>query len=129
LVKGITDAASKLKLKLSSKGITEAQMKNLKKNFGVNIEFGMSTLEDLATPMAAGGIVRARSGGTLALLGEAGRNEAVIPLPRNGGMPGGNSYHIEVNVGVGDKQEIGRELVSILQSHEKRTGRLPFRTL
>jgi tape measure domain-containing protein len=129
LVKGITDAASKLKLKLSSKGITEAQMKKLKKNFGVDIEFSMSTLEDLATPMAAGGIVRARSGGTLALLGEAGRNEAVIPLPRNGGMPGGNSYHIEVNVGVGDKQEIGRELVSILQSHEKRTGRLPFRTL
>lgn len=129
LVKGIKEAASKLKLKLSSKGITEAQMKNLKKNFAVNIEFGMSTLEDLATPMAKGGIVRARSGGTLALLGEAGRNEAVIPLPRNGGMSGGNSYHIEVNVGVGDKQEIGRELVSILQAYESRAGRIPIRTM
>jgi tape measure domain-containing protein len=129
LVKGITDAASKLKLKLSSKGVTEAQMKKLKKNFGVDIEFSMGALEDLATPMAKGGIVKATTGGTLALIGEAGRNEAVIPLPRNGGMPGGNSYHIEVNVGVGDKQEIARELVSILQAHEKRTGRLPLRTL
>lgn len=32
--------------------------------------------------LAAGGVVQARSGGTLALLGEAGENEAVIPLSK-----------------------------------------------
>ncbi len=32
-------------------------------------------------PLADGGIVRARTGGTLATIGEAGRDEAVIPLP------------------------------------------------
>jgi hypothetical protein len=130
LVKGITDAASKLKLKLSTKGITKEQAKKLRKNFNVDVDFSLGALEGLATPMAKGGIVRARRGGTLALLGEAGRNEAVIPLPRNGGMSGGgNSYHIEVNVGVGDKQEIGRELVSILQAYESRAGRIPIRTM
>lgn len=34
--------------------------------------------------LAAGGIVRARTGGTIARLGEAGRDEAVVPLPANG---------------------------------------------
>lgn len=34
-------------------------------------------------PLADGGIVRARMGGTLATIGEAGRDEAVIPLPSN----------------------------------------------
>lgn len=32
--------------------------------------------------LAAGGVVQARNGGTLALLGEAGENEAVIPLSK-----------------------------------------------
>jgi hypothetical protein len=38
--------------------------------------------------LASGGIVRARSGGTLALLGEGGHDEAVVPLDgRHGGGP------------------------------------------
>jgi hypothetical protein len=37
-----------------------------------------------AIPLAEGGIVPARSGGTLALLGEGGRDEAVVPLGRGG---------------------------------------------
>jgi len=129
LVKGITDAAKKLNLKLTSKGLSEAQMKKLKKDFSVSVGFSLTSLEELATPMASGGIVRATTGGTLALIGEAGRDEAVIPLPRNGSALGGNTYHITVQTGVGDKQEIGRELVAVLQAHEKRTGRLPIRTL
>jgi tape measure domain-containing protein len=128
LVRGITEAASKLRLKLSSKGVTEAQMKQLKKNFSVDIEFGMNTLKQIATPMATGGIVRARSGGTLALLGEAGRDEAVIPLNKSG-MSGGNTYHITVQAGIGDEQAIGRQVVKVLQAHEKRNGRIPIRTL
>ncbi|NWF26949.1 hypothetical protein HW130_11820 [Streptomyces sp. PKU-EA00015] len=38
--------------------------------------------------LAQGGVVRARSGGTLALVGEAGESEAVIPLSRLDGMLG-----------------------------------------
>jgi tape measure domain-containing protein len=129
LVKGITDAAKKLNLKLESKGLSKAQLEKLKKDFSVSVGFSMTALEGIATPMAKGGIVRATSGGTLALIGEAGRDEAVIPLPSNGLLGGGNSYHIEVNVGVGDKHEIGREIVNILQAYEKRSGRVPIRTM
>ncbi len=35
--------------------------------------------------LAHGGIVKARAGGTLALLGEAGRDEEIRPLPKGGG--------------------------------------------
>jgi len=40
--------------------------------------------------LAEGGVVQARSGGTLALLGEAGENEAVIPLSKLERMLGGS---------------------------------------
>jgi tape measure domain-containing protein len=129
LVKGITDAAKKLNLKLESKGLSKAQLEKLRKDFSVSVGFSMTALETIATPMAKGGIVRATSGGTLALIGEAGRDEAVIPLPSNGMLGGNTTYHIEVNVGVGDKHEIGREIVNALQAYEKRSGRLPIRTM
>lgn len=51
------------------------------------------------SPLAQGGIVRARAGGTLALIGEAGRDEAVIPLPRRGGLGGGGGPPVQVYVG------------------------------
>jgi hypothetical protein len=129
LVKGITDAAKKLNLKLESKGLSKAQLEKLRKDFSVSVGFSMTALETIATPMAKGGIVRATSGGTLALIGEAGRDEAVIPLPSNGMLGGNTTYHIEVNVGIGDKHEIGREIVNALQAYEKRSGRLPIRTM
>jgi tape measure domain-containing protein len=128
LVKGITDAAKKMDLRLTSKGMTKAQIEKLQKNFSVNIGFSMTSLSELATPMAKGGIVRARSGGTLALLGEAGRDEAVIPLGK-GGNATGNTYHITVQAGIGDEQEIARQLIKVLQSHEKRVGRLPLKVM
>ena len=131
LVKGITDAAAKLSLKLTSKGMSKKQLAKLESGFGVSIGFDMTSLANLAgvPEMANGGIVRARSGGTLALLGEAGRDEAVIPLGKSGLNSGGNTYNINVHTGVGDKHEIGRELIQILQAHEKRSGRLPIRTM
>jgi hypothetical protein len=54
-------------------------------------------------PMAEGGIVMPRAGGTLAQIGEAGRPEAVIPLDRMGGL--GN---ITVNVygSVGSQEDV-----------------------
>lgn len=37
-------------------------------------------------PLAAGGVVRARPGGTMATVGEGGRDEAVVPLGSGGGL-------------------------------------------
>ncbi len=45
--------------------------------------------------LAAGGIVRARPGGTLAVLGESGEDEAVIPLSR---APGALKQDVTVNI-------------------------------
>lgn len=126
LVKGIEDATKKLNLRLSSKGLSKTQIEQLQKNFGVDIGFTMTSLANLATPMANGGIVRARNGGTLALLGEAGRDEAVIPLSRGGSnATAGNTYEINIQAGVGDPQEIGRQVVQYLQAYEKRSGPIP----
>ncbi|MGK5639713.1 hypothetical protein ACSNOK_15580 [Streptomyces sp. URMC 126] len=60
------------------------------KSFGINLP----EIPQIPT-LAEGGVVRARSGGTLALLAEAGESEAVIPLSRLermiGGAPGGSA--------------------------------------
>jgi hypothetical protein len=54
---------------------------------GTNIDVGGFTFGTPDIPkLAAGGIVRARPGGTLVLAGEGGRDEAVVPLSR-GGLP------------------------------------------
>lgn len=48
--------------------------------------------------MAEGGIVSARPGGIIANIGEGGRDEAVLPLPRNwrnGGLGGGRMVYID----------------------------------
>lgn len=59
--------------------------------------------------LADGGIVRARRGGTLAVVGEGGQDEAVIPLNRLGGMAGGRSgggvLRIEV---VGERETVAQ---------------------
>jgi hypothetical protein len=79
--------------------------------------------------LAKGGIVMPRQGGTLALLGEKGRREAVVPLP-NGGMlgGGGNTYQITIQGAYGmDMQKAGKELVAVLQDYERRNGRIPVK--
>jgi hypothetical protein len=53
--------------------------------------------------MSDGGIIKASPGGTLALIGEGGRDEAVIPLDRMGGMGGNN---VTINVNGGDPQAV-----------------------
>lgn len=72
----------------------------------------------LSTPniplLAQGGIVPATPGGTLALIAEAGRDEAVIPLPRDGdlGSRGVTVEHLEVTA-VGERfslQQVQDEL-------------------
>jgi hypothetical protein len=53
--------------------------------------------------LADGGIIKASPGGTLALIGEGGRDEAVIPLDRMGSMGGNN---VTINVQGGDPQAV-----------------------
>lgn len=66
--------------------------------------------------MARGGIVRARRGGTLALLGEAGRDEAVVPLSRGGRSmgAGGGTVNIIFNGLVTDPLAVAREVEKVL---------------
>jgi hypothetical protein len=79
---------------------------------------------DLIPDLATGGIVRASAGGTIARLGEGGRDEAVIPLGRGGGM-GGPTYNLNVYVAPGgDLVEAGRQMVRAIQQYEKRGGRV-----
>lgn len=77
-----------------------------------------------ATPMASGGVVRARPGGLLALLGEGGRDEAVIPLGSGGGG-GGNTYNITVHLSapnyIGPEQALADPIKRVLMQFE-RTG-------
>lgn len=70
-------------------------------------------------PMANGGIVMPRAGGTLAQIGEAGKPEAVIPLDRFKDFGGGNTYVININ----KANVTGNEIVAAIQRYERGTGR------
>jgi len=72
--------------------------------------------------LAEGGIVKASRGGTLALIGEGGRDEAVIPLPKGkrlDGVMGG--IHITVN-GALDPESVARQIETILKRSRLRAG-------
>lgn len=120
LVNAIDETVKKYRLKLSSKGLTAKQAKRLASQFAVDVEFNFLTsgVGNLGVPaLAEGGIV---TGPTLALIGDnPGGREAVIPLNRGGF---GNSYTIEVNAGVGNPVEIGREIVTAIKKYEKASG-------
>lgn len=91
------------------------------------IDFGGINMGNIPM-LAGGGVVKATAGGTLALIGEGGQDEAVIPLNRLGAMGSSNTYHITVHAGVGDKTAIAEQVVSALQQYEKRYGTVPVRT-
>ena len=113
LVEGISSVVSKYKLKLSSKALTEKQLKRLQRNFGIDVDFLMS---GGIPAMANGGIV---TGPTLALIGEAGP-EAVIPLDRAGSMGGIN---ITVNAGlVSSPDQVGQQIIEAIQKAQRRSG-------
>lgn len=75
--------------------------------------------------LASGGVVPATQGGTPFILGEGGRDEAVIPL-ENGGVPGmGTNVHIHVGAMMGTQAEarefavmIDRELLTLRQQNQ-----------
>jgi hypothetical protein len=69
--------------------------------------------------MAEGGVVMPRPGGTPAILGEAGRPEAVIPLDRAGNMLNGSA--ITVNI-YPKALPTDRELIDLVNSVRRRNG-------
>jgi hypothetical protein len=76
--------------------------------------------------LATGGIVKARSGGTLALLGEGGRDEAVIPLGAGKSMVGGG-INLTVNAGLGtDGAAVGAQIVNVLKQYQRTNGPFAF---
>ena len=76
---------------------------------------------------AEGGIVPARAGGTLGIIGEAGQSEAVIPLDRLAALSSGknNVFSITVNAGMGaDGSRIGEQIVNEILRFERSSGRV-----
>ena len=69
--------------------------------------------------LAEGGIVTKP---TLAMVGEGGEPEAVIPLSKMGQMGGGTV--ININTGVGDPEAIARSIRRLLNDSERRVGSL-----
>lgn len=83
---------------------------------------------------AHGGIALARPGGMLANIAEAGRDEAVIPLPsdwRTNGLGGGDSgdtYYLTVNAGLGtNPDELARRIEELLVRLSRKKGKLMFK--
>lgn len=74
LIAGLDDTISKYKVRLKSKSLTPKQLRKLRKEFDLEVDFSFSNVPALAN----GAIV---SGPQLSMIGEAGA-EAVIPLAR-----------------------------------------------
>jgi hypothetical protein len=113
LVQGISAVVSKYRIKLSSKGLSEKQLKRLQRNLGIDVDFLMS---GGIPALADGGIV---TGPTLALIGEAGP-EAVVPLDRMGSMGGGD---VNIYVQGADPNAV----VDALRTYMFRNGSVPIR--
>jgi hypothetical protein len=59
----------------------------------------------------------------LALIGEGGKDEAVIPLDRLGSLGGGATYNITVNAGMGtDGAKLGEDIVRAIRKYERVSG-------
>jgi hypothetical protein len=84
-------------------------------------------LAGLAIPdMADGGIVKASPGGTLVRVAEAGRDEAILPLPS--AMQSPSIINITVNAGMGaDGTQVGKQIVDELVAYQRRVGALPIK--
>ena len=74
------------------------------------------TLPKMSVPhLAEGGVVKARPGGTLALLGEAKQDEAVIPLNRAGHSLGGSNITVNAITNA-DPRQIANQIGWILRT-------------
>lgn len=80
-----------------------------------------------AAYLAQGGIIPARPGGTVVVAGEAGRDEAVLPLPSGwrggaGGPVGSTVININVAGGLGDRQAVARDVRNALLELQRANG-------
>jgi SLT domain-containing protein len=84
----------------------------------VGSNWWLGPLGGLVPGMAEGGIVTSP---TLAMIGEGGQSEAVIPLDKLGKMGGGN---ITVNVtgGLATSADIGRAVVNAIKAMNRVDG-------
>jgi hypothetical protein len=73
-----------------------------------------------ARAFAKGGIVKARPGGILANIAEAGHDEAVIPLDGRHGLGGNVSIYIYPAIGT-DENKLARSLGDLI-ARQKRSG-------
>jgi len=74
--------------------------------------------------LARGGIVRARPGGTLALVGEGGHDEAVVPLSGPNAPRGGGGAGIVINIsGALDPVAVGRQVEQVLIKYQRSISR------
>ena len=81
-------------------------------------------LKSVIPGFAAGGIVTRP---TLAMVGEGGESEAIIPLSKLGQMGGGNVINLTVNAGVGtDGVQVGDDIVAALTTWQRHNGSLPL---
>ncbi|MGE3075487.1 MAG: hypothetical protein AB7N24_17360 [Dehalococcoidia bacterium] len=78
--------------------------------FGVSKHISIPLPDNPIPHLADGGIVRARPGGTLALLGEGGRDEAVIPLVNGAPTAGQTVVHVHVQGSIWSVDELAYEL-------------------
>jgi len=65
--------------------------------------------------MASGGVVKARPGGTLVNVGEAGRDEAIVPL--GSGAGGGGNTYVTINT-----QADPQMVIDAIRKWERRNG-------
>jgi len=111
----------------SLEGLTGIDLEQIIRGFlekQTGVQFGPGGVPGLAN----GGVVQATPGGTLALIGEGGRDEAVIPLDRAGNLTtggGGNTFNIKINAGMGaDGQRIGQQIVDEIIKFERTSGKV-----
>jgi phage-related protein len=87
--------------------------------FGVKI---LPSIPDIPK-LAEGGVVKATPGGVLALLGEGGRDEAVVPLGKGGALSGGG-VTLNAVINVANPNANGQEIVNALRNWIQRNGSL-----
>lgn len=129
LVSGIDSVIKKYRIRLSSKGLSDKQLKRLEKRFKVDVGFQFESGGFEVPELAAGGIVPATRGGRLVRVAEGGQDEAIIPLPsgmRSGGVGGGIVIHVNAGIGT-DGTQVGQQIVNELIAWQRRNGTLPVK--
>jgi hypothetical protein len=130
LVSGMQSILSQYEIKLNWKSLGKSKrpiktIGDLQRAFTEQMTAQFALAQVAVPEMADGGIVKARSGGTLVRLGEGGQDEAVLPLPAPSKMGGDTITNLTINVQGGDP----RAIVDALQTYMSRYGAVPIRTV